>query len=469
MKSPNILLLTIDTLRADAVSCYRRASTNGRHSPLNVDTPHIDHLAAGGVRFEQAITGGSWTQAAFPVILTSTYASMFGGCLGPLATGRPSPIEALANAGYVTGGFSTSPLLGRTYGYQRGFDEFVELEPGESDLFLRRIKGGQRLLQQPLTHAISARLGLRTRPSRMYVSAAELTDRLCHWLDGVQQPFFAWAHYMDVHWPYHREETLTEPQEIAQAWRDMRHMHGANWKGRTVTADQHAHYLRLYEEAVQYTDTQLGRLFAYLKAAGREDDTVVILLSDHGEEFFERRHWGHFESNLHDEILNVPLIIRLPSSPIDHEPIRQVVQRQVRLLDVMPTILDLCNCDPQDGLEGSSLVPLWDGREGYDEAGISISEMWRDQWQIVAIRTEAFKYIWDSRHPERPQLFDLQADPEERRDVCEAFPLQARQFQAILEAHLRRVAAQPEISGPIAQPALDDPLVRRLRALGYLE
>ena len=105
-------MLSIDTLRADRLGCY------GCPRPL---TPHLDKLAAGGIRFEQAITGGSWTQAAFPVMLTSTYASMHGGCLGPLSPARPSPIEALASNGYMTGAFVTSPLLGKAYGYQRGF------------------------------------------------------------------------------------------------------------------------------------------------------------------------------------------------------------------------------------------------------------------------------------------------------------------------------------------------------------
>src|SRR3989337_2235897 len=100
MHRPNVILLTIDTLRADMLSCY------GYKTPL---TSNLDRLAASGIRFEQAITGGSWTQAAFPVLLTSSYAGMYGGCLGRLASERPSPVEALSRHGYVTAGFSTNP------------------------------------------------------------------------------------------------------------------------------------------------------------------------------------------------------------------------------------------------------------------------------------------------------------------------------------------------------------------------
>jgi arylsulfatase len=138
LSKPNVILLTLDTLRQDRLGCY------GFKPSL---TPNIDRLADSSVRFNQAITGGSWTQAAFPVMLTSTYASMYGGCIGPLAAERPSPIEALSKHGYATAGFVTSPMLGQAFGYQRGFDHFADLTPGEKDPGLRAIKGGQSLLR----------------------------------------------------------------------------------------------------------------------------------------------------------------------------------------------------------------------------------------------------------------------------------------------------------------------------------
>jgi arylsulfatase A-like enzyme len=243
MNRPNIVLLTIDTLRADRLGCY------GHRAHL---TPNIDRLANSGIRFDQAISGGSWTQAAFPVLLTSSYAAMYGGCLGRLAPERPSPIETLASHGYVTGGFSTNLHLSRATGFDRGFLHFVELDPGEVDPPLRRIKGGQRLLKNELTHSVLRTFGLHMRPARLYSPAAEVTDSLCQWLDRVKTPFFAWAHYMDVHWPYHMEETLVHPKEIAQAWQDMLDMHGrSNFEGRSdrdkpITAEDRDYFITLY-------------------------------------------------------------------------------------------------------------------------------------------------------------------------------------------------------------------------------
>lgn len=134
------------------------------------------------------------------------------------ASERPSPIEALAAHGYTTAGFSTNPHLSRATGYDRGFHYFYELEPAETDPWLRHIKGGQFLLRTPWTHCLLQVVGQRMRPARIYASAAEVTDKLCQWLDDVEPPFFAWAHYMDAHWPYHPEEELTHPASIARAW-----------------------------------------------------------------------------------------------------------------------------------------------------------------------------------------------------------------------------------------------------------
>jgi arylsulfatase A-like enzyme len=435
------------------VGCYRHDE--------NI-TPNIDRLAATGIRFEQAITGGSWTQAAFPVLLTSTYASMYGGCLGPLSPERPSPVGALANCGYTTAGFSTSPLLSRTYGYHRDFHYFIDLIPNEPDPMLRRLKGGQRLLRNQLTHYVSALAGVRTRPARSYVSGAELTDHVCRWLDRTTKPFFCWMHYMDIHWPYHIEETLNRPKEIAQAWRDLGHMKRANRKGAETTIAQRMRYRQLYEQALHYTDVQIGRLLEYFERSSRLTNTIIILVSDHGEEFLERRHWGHFETNLYDEILKVPLIIYLPNMSLG-----KVVQRQVRTLDIMPTVLDLCGCPAPEGLEGASLVPLWEKGVGAYEPESSISERWRDDHHIVAVRTRAYKYIWNSHHPKEPELYDLSADSGERHNVCARFPEEARRFQAQVDAHLSRVAQSGAATNALA-PELDEQLIRRLQELGYI-
>jgi arylsulfatase A-like enzyme len=415
------------------------------------------------MRFTQAITGGSWTQAAFPVIMTSTYASMYGGCLGPLAAERPAPVETLAAYGYRTAGFSTSPLLSREYGYQRGFEHFEDLIPGEHDPKLRQIKGGQFLLRQPITHSVSNLLGKQTRPARLYVPAAELTERVCGWLAKSDQPFFAWAHYMDVHWPYHLALQMQAAIEVAQTWRDMAHMNDANWKSARITPNQRSHYIRLYERAVADTDAHVGRLLDFIDASGLAENTIVIALADHGEEFLEHGRWGHWENNLHDEILRVPFILAGPGISSG-----QVIDRQVRTLDLMPTALDLCQVPPPDRLEGSSLAPLWNGSPDEYTPNLAISEMWRDQWHIVAVRTEAYKYIWDNQRPDMPELYHLQADPEETINLADQLPGVAGELHVCVDDVMDRMErTRPEHVN--LGPQLDESMLARLRDLGYVE
>ncbi len=454
MSKPNIILLTIDTLRADWLGCY------GHKRPLS---PNLDRLAARSMRFTQAITGGSWTQAAFPVLMTSTYASMYGGCLGPLSAERPFLIGELAEQGYKTSGFSTTPLLSKTYGYDRGFSYFSDIIPNEKDPSLRGVKGGQRLLRSSFTHAIAKLFGKNLRPAKVYEPAHVLVDEVIDWMKTADSPFFTWAHFMDVHWPYHLEEEMVHPSEIAQAWEDLVHLHEVNWQGASISAAQRAHYIDLYEKAIVYTDQQIGRLLDYIDDSPYADNTMIIMVSDHGEEFLERGYWGHVEINLFDEILRVPLLMQLPGQVEG-----QVIDRQVRLLDIMPTVLDLAGCGLPEHVEGSSFAPLWNGRsEQYDQP-ISLSERWRDDSHVVALRTEAFKYIWDSEKPDSPQLYDLLADPKETQNVIANFPEQTAQFKEYIEAHLLRVA-ETTTNGSAAEPTLDESVISRLRDLGYVE
>jgi arylsulfatase A-like enzyme len=302
------------------------------------------------------------------------------------------------------------------------------------------------------------------RPARLYASAAEVTDGLCQWLERVEKPFFAWAHYMDLHWPYHREEALTHPRDIAQAWQDLAIMYDRdnfNRKGPLTTA-QRDRFVGLYRQALHYADIQIGRLIGHLERLGLDSSSVIIAVSDHGEEFLDHGRWGHWESNLFDEIIRVPLIIRMP-----HGPGGQVVRQQVRLLDLMPTILDLCGCPP-DGVMGTSLVPLWTQREPEYGGGAALTEMRRDPWHRIAIRTEDFKYIWDSKRPDQSELYDLQADPGETQNVSTHFPAEVRRFQAAVEAHRRRVA-ETELATPFPELEPDEEVTRRLRDLGYVE
>jgi arylsulfatase A-like enzyme len=134
----------------------------------------------------------------------------------------------------------------------------------------------------------------------------------------------------------------------------------------------------------------------------------------------------------------------------------------------MPTVLDLAGSPPEDGMEGSSLRPLWEGDNAAYTAEEAICEMWRDHWHRIAVRTETYKYIWDSRQPHSPQLFDLADDPAEQHNIVERCPDVAHRLQAVVDAHLERVE-RSKPAEEIQEPEMDEAVLHRLRGLGYIE
>jgi arylsulfatase A-like enzyme len=376
--------------------------------------------------------------------------------MGSLSPKRPAPVEVLASSGYNTAGFSTNPHVSINTAYNRGYHQFIDFVPTERETKLRNIKGGQFLLRKPFFHSLMSIFGVKTRPVRLYSPASEITDSVIDWLQDANTPFFVWLHYMDVHWPYFIEENLVKPIEIAQAWQDMR-------KKQPQTEELIERYKDFYQQSLMYLDNQIGRLIEQLFKSGKINDTIIIIIADHGEEFMEHGRIGHKEMNLFDEIIKVPLIIHLPNQ--QHS---QVIRHQVRTLDIMPTILELCGSERGQKLEGQSFVSLFtDNGRTYNVQEV-ISEMPRPNWYRIAVRTDTFKYIWDDKYPEQSELYDLKNDPAERVEISADHPELVRQFQDVVDQHLDYIA---QISSEDQEPALkyDAAMVRRLQDLGYLD
>jgi arylsulfatase A-like enzyme len=454
MSRPNVLLLSIDALRRDMLASF---GGDGAH------TPCLDAFARRGICFTQAITGGSWTQAAFPPILTSSHAGQYGGCLGSLSPARPSPVTAFQEAGYTTIGISSNPWLSRYRGYARGFTRFHDLAPARPIIRLRRVRGGQILLRTALFHRLAGWLGRNYAPPPVYVHGGLLTQTLLDEIRQAAAPWFLWAHYMDIHWPYHLSHQMTAPRDIAQAWVDIAHFHKVGWKNAQTSPAQLAHYQHLYRAALQYLDGQVGMLLATLANENRLDNTIIVLLADHGEEFLEHGKLGHLEENYHDETLRVPLVVQTPFTGA------LTLDRQVRTLDLMPTLLDLCQLPPPAGLEGISLAPLWRGDPAAYDVPFVISERPRSTDAWVSVRTPAHKYVWLRNKPDEPILYDLASDPAEQVNVAAHHPDIVRALHARVETHLAAIAATASRS-PVSDAApSDERMLERLRDLGYVE
>jgi arylsulfatase A-like enzyme len=450
---PDIILLTIDCWRADYLG-----PSEDQPSP----TPHIDQIATGALDFRQAITCGGWTRPSLTALLSSTYASMYGGPLEQYAAERPALSEALQRSGYRTAGFTTNPQVGRMYGFDRGFDTFIECEPDGSIPGPRwaKIRGAQRLLCSPVVQWALQHLSANTLPPEVTCPAEQVVEQIIKWLNQPRhQPAFVWAHFMDAHWPYHILRTAHSPRARAEIWQDLQMIHRITQKHGYLNPgpEKVARLKNLYRQALSYVDAQIGRLIWHLHSSRQWDNTVLVVTSDHGEEFYEHGRWSHYQ--LYDESLRVPLIIRIPQLQS-----RRVIDRQVSLLDIAPTLLDLAGVSIPREMLGHSLLRLH--QEGYYPAEVAVAEsMWPNAYRM-AMRSEQYKFMYDNQYPDQRLLYDLKADPRESRNIYQPDLPIARRFEELRCAH-EELARKTAVSVRPASRA-DAAMTERLRALGYL-
>jgi arylsulfatase A-like enzyme/Flp pilus assembly protein TadD len=400
-QSPSVLLITIDTLRADHVGCYGDA---------RVETPAIDGLAAQGVRFENAYAQAPITLPSHAVILTGTY-PMFNGVRDFTSPGLPMNIPTLAEMmrrkGYRTAAFVSSYAVNSTWGLNRGFDDYDDnlgLEPGRSnDIFLVRRRGD---------HTV---------------------DHLLAWLNQRgNAPFFVWLHLYDPHSPYRPPEPYLS-----------------------------RYASHPYDGGIAFDDAQVGRVLARLKEMQRFGAMAVLLVSDHGEslgEHGEDEH-GFF---IYNATLRVPFILKLPGNSPD----ARTIARPVGTVDVAPTIAQLCGIPSAEtgSFQGRSLLPLLSsGPSGEDAAVYAESYYPRDSFgwhELRGLLNSRFAYI----DAPRPELYDLQHDPEERHNLAAANSSLAASLRERLEEVERRYVGRAA-----STPAPADPeTVERLRSLGYV-
>ncbi len=392
---PNVILIAVDTLRADRLSCYG-------HTPGV--SPAIDALAADGVRFEQAISSANWTAPAFFSLFTGRAVpdlpeSLEGASEVTLA-------EHFQNAGYSTGAILYKSML-YDQGFDRGFDSFFNAP-------------------------------------RLNVRAEHNLTRALGWLqDNGTRRFFLFLHFNDPHQPFCQpqetvgEESLRQLQGFGLRLPIMVHARDATTVDprhpRRLEPRQPCHDCRqadtlvpsfknlaraLYDDAIRYTDDNIGQLLSALKEEGLYDNAVIAFVSDHGETLWSHgEHYAHMRDNLHDELIRVPLIIKPPRSR--GWPTGWAVKEQVRLLDLMPTLLELAGIDPPPSA-AKSLMPALEPQATpslRDRPAFSIDR----KANTLSLRHKGWKYIryYPKIPPDqlREALYDLSADPGETMNL----------------------------------------------------
>ena len=420
---PNVVLIGIDTLRADRVSSYGyRRNT----------TPHLDRLAAEGVRFDQTVSASNWTAPAFASILTGLPVGRHGVRNGDLA--MSDRVETLAER-LRAGGWRTHAVLYKAFlfglGLEQGFDRWFNLP----------------------TSRRTAQVNL---------------DKALTWLDRHHdRRFFLFLHLDDPHQPFNQPPPFDSRFGDAHALEELAIELPISIRGSRVggcpgcVGERGARpefipvAQALYDGEVAYTDDRIGVLLERLREHRIYDDTVVAVVSDHGELIYDRQGppplpvatiaggWGHGSARLVDALVRVPMILK-PALGRRFEPGR-IVREQVRVTDLAPTILEAVGLasapSPADGVDSRSLWPLIDGRERGDR----VAFVENPRRGVAGLRTRDWKYAVHSRARAQPlhELYDLRADPEERINVASRRPGEVARLGDALASYLLRTRPGP--------------------------
>jgi arylsulfatase A-like enzyme len=339
--TPNVLLITLDTLRADHVSSYGYARQT---------TPNLDKLASEGVLFENAFATASWTLPSHASMMTGryTYEHRAGG--SPLNKQFPTLAEALSSLGYATAGFiANNEYCSAKTGLSRGFSTYEDHFSNVPDMIRQTYYG--KLIMSGLPF-----IGYYDLPGRK--NASEVNREFFNWL-GTNRgtPFFAFLNYFDVHDPYiapasYQRKFAAQPTKgnLVNSLLFPRDFTG----GRRLSDQEVQAYKDAYDECLAYLDNQLGLLLDRLKVLGLLDKTLIIVTSDHGESFGDHSFYGH-GNNVYRNLIHVPLIIRYPSKV----PTKFRVSEAVGLQAIPASVLNLVGFDSQSTFPGTSISHFW--------------------------------------------------------------------------------------------------------------
>lgn len=396
--APNVLLISIDTLRSDHLHCYGYAPDT---------SPNIDQLAAEGTLFENHISSTSWTLPAHAALFTSLSDSVHKCQDTPqrLSDDHVTLAERFYAAGYTTVGFFSGPYLHPAFGLGQGFETYEDCSQQAARL------AGANVNSWAMDKDVM-------RTSHEDITGPRLYEAFHTWLAAHRgQKFFMFIHMWDPHFdfipppPYDQKFDPDYTGTVTGRNFFFDPNINANMPARDLE-----HLRALYDGEIAFTDEYVGKIIGALREAGLLDDTIVAVTADHGTEFFEHGLKGHRQT-LFDEVLHIPLIIRYP----DDMPAGVRVKLQTRMVDTGVTLLDLAGVkfDPQTVM-GDSLRPIANGQR-LDFDNTAISELnWapspRARFDQRTVRTPALKFYHNLARNQQ-YYYDLLADPGEQNPL----------------------------------------------------
>lgn len=460
----SIVLVTVDCLRADHVGFM------GYDRPT---TPFLDLLAKESFIIPTAIAAGAPTYYSLPAILASRFPLALGRDILGVAPTEPTLASVLRDEGYSTAAFGAgNPYLSARFGYQQGFDTFRDYLVTDSKAVaenqLSPVRRGwtsrlNHLLGKvrpsmgplgPLYDELYFRYCQKVTPVpesldalRSYPAADVIVDHACDWLLSVRnKPFFLWLHLMDPHSHYYPKDAALSMLSHGSItpWR-ARYLNSF-WNRSDLQASQFERHRRdilaLYDAGIRWVDEQIKRLIVSLRSSKRWDDCIFALTADHGEEFLEHGRRYHPPSNLYEELIHVPLLLRLPGSEK-----REQHTSPFSLMHLSPTLLGAASMQVPAGFQGRNFIEEMRRGGTFDDVAISecvdgcTNPFHRENRmgpRILAIRESRYKLIIHFTSGAE-KLYDLESDPGEQSALApQTEGVVRRRLLEVAREHLRR-------------------------------
>jgi arylsulfatase A-like enzyme len=444
----NVLLISIDMLRPDHLSCYGYEKNT---------SPNIDRLAAEGVLFENHISSSSWTLPAHAAMFTSLPDTLHG-CTDTdkrLCDKAVTLAQRFLGLGYQTVGFFSGPYLHPAFGLGRGFQTYVDCCSNKDEL----------------DNAPPSKWAMdedAMKKSHQDITSPRVYAAIQGWLaKREQKPFFMFVHLWDTHFDF-----VPPPPYDKQFDPD--------YKG-TITGENFffnpavnagmdkrdlEHILALYDGEIAWTDSFIGKIREDLERAGMLENTVIAITSDHGTEFFEHGDKGH-RKTLYDEVLRIPLVLRYPAKL----PRRMRISEQTRMIDLGPTLIALAGYKPTPDMMGESLRPYVEGQPDAHHRR-AVSDLQSVGRNMRSVRTIPWKFI-DDMGRDTFYYFDLKEDPHELKRLRDPDSEQCKKLQAgYLEeaAAMEAFIAQHDDNcvGTASASSPPPEVIRQLEKTGYL-
>jgi len=471
-KQANIVLIILDTLRADHLSCYGYSKKT---------TPNIDRFASESVKYTRAYSNASWTLPSVASIMTGKYPGSHGAhrnknkdwncsAFNILADRQRTLAEILHDNGYATAGITSCQFVTEYYGMHQGFEYFDDAMP--TTLIIMPTFGLLPFLN--CFFPVNDYLGSRGLTDNRVASQINTSARAWLQNNAARGPFFLLLHYFDVHHPYYPEKIGTAASSIPPA---IMKKYGGNsvnyaeveWRllasvqtgAKPLLEHEREYLVSNYDREIMALDQKVGSILEVIKKRGLYDDSLIIITSDHGEAFGEHNLVLHgmclYENNLH-----VPLLVKYPlgGAPAGTR------EYPVSLIDIVPTVLSYLSIPVPDDVQGTSL-------DNPKEQTILSQNYWnpRSKWQeplrsdTVSLLRGDYQYIRFLQTQD--QFFNLQEDSGESNNIIESEAAQAKTLLQKLNSHINLFSLfKAEDTGVKAE--MDETTLENLKALGYI-